>query len=445
MNKPICVLQSSLFTRSGYGEWSMAMAKSLLRYDKFDLKINPTRWGGCPSKNTLEELDDDFEKELFNRIVRQPLQKQPEVFIQISIPNEFQTPAKFNIGMTAGIETTIPPGEWVEGLNRMNVNFVLSKAVKEVFEKVAFVKQNPDGRKEDIKLAKPMEVVNWGADTTIYKKTSDTIPSIEEAFSPIKEDFCFLFVGQWTHQNGLYGDRKDIGMLIKTFCETFKGSKNKPALILKTSGVSFSKIDKHECLTRIHKIKQEVGGDLPNIYLLHGELSDVEMNALFNHEKVKVHISFTHGEGYGHPLLLASLSGKPVMVSDWSGHLDFLDQTTANLLPGDIQPISGESVNQWLTKESSWFYVNYEKAKEKMRGIITNYDKVLEKAERGRVQNMEKFSNESIDKQFHAMLDKYIPTFEMEQKIILPKLKTLQFLKLKKIEFPKLKKIESVG
>ena len=115
MNKPMCILQSSLFTRSGYGEWSMAMAKSLLRYDKFDLKIVPTRWGGCPSKNTLAELDDDAEKELFNRILRQPLRKQPEVFIQMTIPNEFQTPAKFNIGMTAGIETTLPPGEWIEG------------------------------------------------------------------------------------------------------------------------------------------------------------------------------------------------------------------------------------------------------------------------------------------------------------------------------------------
>ena len=49
------------------------------------------------------------------------------------------------------------------------------------------------------------------------------------------------------------------------------------------------------------------------------------MNSLFNHPKVKAHLSFTHGEGYGHPLLLASLSAKPVFVSRWSGHLDFLN------------------------------------------------------------------------------------------------------------------------
>ena len=136
MNKPICVLQSPLFTRSGYGEWSMAIAKSLLRYGLFDLKIVPTRWGGCPSKNSLEELNDEAERQLFNRILREPLNKQAEVFIQMTIPSEFQAPAKFNIGMTAGIETTIPAGEWMEGLNKMHVNFVLSKFNKDVFEKV---------------------------------------------------------------------------------------------------------------------------------------------------------------------------------------------------------------------------------------------------------------------------------------------------------------------
>jgi len=430
----MCILQSPLFTRSGYGEWSLAMAKSLLRYDKFDLKIVPTRWGGCPSKNTIEDLNDDAEKELFNRIIRQQIQKQPEVFIQISIPNEFQAPAKFNIGMTAGIETTVPPGEWIEGLNRMNANFLLSKFSKDILQSVTFTKQNPNGTKEETKSTKPMEVVNWGANTSIYKKTSEKSISLEEEMSLVKENFCFLFVGQWTHSN-LYGDRKDIGMLVKTFCETFRGKKDKPALILKTSGVSFSKMDKHDTLTKIHNIKAQIpGGDLPTIYLLHGELPDVDMNALFNHDKVKVHISFTHGEGYGHPLLLASLSGKPIMAPDWSGHLDFMDQYTANLLPGEVKLISPESVNQWLVKESSWFYVNYDKAKEKMSGIVENYEKLLPKAEKLRLQNMEKFSNEAIDKQFHSMLDKHVPEFSIDLPIVLPKLKKISLPNLKKVE-----------
>lgn len=441
MNKPVCILQSALFTRSGYGEWSLAMAKSLLRYNKFDLRIVPTRWGGCPSKTSIADMETPEDIELFNRILRQPLQKQPEVFIQMTIPNEFQTPAKVNIGMTAGIETTVPPGEWVEGMNRMTVNFVLSNFVKDVFKNVKLIKQNPNGTKEDIRVNKPIEVVHWGADTSIYKMTDEKCPSLDTELSSVTEDFCFLFVGQWTHSNGLYSDRKDIGMLIKTFCEAFANQKNKPALILKTSGVSFSQVDKHECLKRINAIKSTVSGDLPNVYLLHGELSDVEMNALFNHEKVKCHVSFTHGEGYGHPLLLASLSGKPVMASDWSGHLDFLNRDNSYLLSGELKPVRGDSVNQWIIKESSWFYVNYEKAIDKFRGMVSNYDKLKEKSVKAAADNREKFSRDAIDKQFHAMLDKYVPEFPSTSQIVLPKLKKLELPTLKKIELPTLKKV----
>ena len=441
MNKPTCILQSPLFTRSGYGEWSMAMAKSLLRYQKLDLKIVPTRWGGCPSKSSFGDLNDPLEQELFNRILRQPLSKQPEVFIQMTIPSEFQTPAKVNIGMTAGIETTVPPGEWIEGLNRMSVNFVLSDFVKKVFSQAAFVKQNPNGTKEELKLRKPMEVVRWGADTSIYKRTDERNETLDAALSGIKEDFCFLFVGQWTHNNGLYNDRKDIGMLIKTFCEAFANAKDKPALILKTSGVSFSAVDKTECLNKIHQIKSSVSGDLPNVYLLHGELSDIEMNALFNHVKVKTHISFTHGEGYGHPLLLASLSGKPVMASDWSGHLDFLNKENSYPISGELKPVNGGSVNQWIVRESSWFSVNYEKAKERMRGMVSNYDKLAEKSIVGSSFIAEKFNTGEIDKQFHAMLDKYIPEFPEERSIVLPKLKKISLPELKPLTLPTLKKV----
>jgi hypothetical protein len=427
MNKPVCILQSALFTRSGYGDWSMAIAKSLLRYDKFDLKIVPTRWGGCPTKHSIDDLEDEQEKLLFNQILRGPLPKQPEVYIQISIPNEFNGVGKVNIGMTAGIETTVPKPEWIEGLNKMDVNFVLSNFVKDVFLKTSYKKTfNQTGQSEDLKSTKPMEVLFWGANTEVYKKVDEKINSVDVVLDAIKEDFCFLFVGQWTHNAGLYNDRKDIGNLIKTFLTTFRDEKKKPALVLKTSGVSFSKIDKYEILDKIDRIKKEVGGDnLPQIYLLHGDLTDAEMNYLYNHKKIKAHVNFTHGEGYGHPLLLASLSGKPILASNWSGHLDFLNPQYTNLLTGEIKQIPPESANEWLIREAGWFNVNYEQAGRKMKGLIDNYEKLLEKAENLRVENMEKFSLLQMDKAFHALLDKYIPEFPTEQKIILPKLKKI--------------------
>ena len=170
-----------------------------------------------------------------------------------------------------------------------------------------------------------------------------------------------------------------------------------------------------------------MGGDnLPKVYLFHGDLTDKEMNALINHDKVKVHISFTHGEGAGNPLLLATLSGKPLLVSNWSGHLDFLNPEYANLLRGDVKPISPESVNEWLIRESSWFYVDYFNAQEKMIGAIEKYDKLLEKAEKLRLENVEKFNIQVMTTKFHDLLDKYLPKFAIEQPIKLPQINKIK-------------------
>ena len=134
MSKPLCVIQGPVFNRSGYGDLATDLAKSLVRYGKYDVKINPTRWGGCPSKTNVDELITDEDKQLATIFLTQPLNKQPDLFIQISIPNEFQPPGKYNIGITAGIETTMASGQFVDGLNRMNMNIVTSNHVKKVFE-----------------------------------------------------------------------------------------------------------------------------------------------------------------------------------------------------------------------------------------------------------------------------------------------------------------------
>jgi len=435
MSKPLCVFQSPLWTRSGYGDWAETVAKSLLRYDKFDLVLVPTRWGHCSKKNLQSDLDKDPETQaLIPKILQQPLNRQPDIFIHCTIPNEFQPVGKFNIGMTAGIETTIAAGPWIEGLNKMNFNIATSVHAQKVFQSANYTKNYNDGRKEVIKLDKPCEVLFWGANTNIFKKTSVKNENLEKQMCKVKENFCYLFVGQWT-ANNINADRKDIGMLIKTFIETFRGypEGQKPALILKTSGAALCKIDKYDCIAKLKSIIDGLGGEkpeLPNVYILHGEFTDEEMNALYNHEKVKAHISFTHGEGFGHPLLLATLSGKPLLAPNWSGHLDFLDPKLCKLLPGEIRQVPGEAVNEWFMKESGWFNVNYSAASEVMKAVHEHYDPYLTKAEELRKLNEQKFSIQEMDKTFHAMLDKVVPKFAVQQSIVLPKLKKLSLPKL---------------
>ena len=342
MSKPICILQSPIWTRSGYGDWALAVAKSLLRYGKFDLHLAPTVWGACSRKNLEEEMNDPEGKELLNRVLKGNLTRQPEVFIQMTIPNEYSTPAKFNIGMTAGIETTVPKPEWIEGLNRMNVNFVTSQHAKDVFVGANYTKKNPNGTTEPLTIKSPMEVLFWGANTHIYKKTSDKVESLEKVMTFMSQTH-FVF-SSW------------VSGLRATFKQTEKplDGSSRPSwrplrgwIILPPS---FSKQVEHnsaswtsiDCLNKINDVtgmvKQSLpNAKLPNVYLLHGELSDVEMNALYNHAKIKAHVSFTHGEGFGHPLLLATLSGKPVVTPHWSGHLDFLNPDLTTFFEGKIR------------------------------------------------------------------------------------------------------------
>jgi len=443
-NKPICVFQAPLWTRSGYGDWAMAVAKSLVRYDKFDLHLIPTRWGGCNRKHLMNEVTDVEEKTLFSKILRSQLPRQPELYIQCSIPPEFQPLAKFNIGMTAGIETTVAKGDWIEGLNRMNMNIVTSVHSKNVLEGASYTKNTANQPPVQLKSEKPMEVVFWGADTKVYKKTDESSPTIDSVMSSIPEEFCFLFVGQWTSGN-LFGDRKDIGNLIKTFSETFRNWKDintRPALLLKTSGAAICNMDKYDMIAKVKAIRENIAGspdkvnELPNVYLIYGCLTDAEMNSLYNHKKVKVHTSFTHGEGYGHPLLLSSLSGKPLIVPNWSGHLDFLNPKFCKLLEGEVKQIPGESVNEWLIAESGWFNVNYNNAADAFKNVLYHHGAFVDKAEQLRIENEQKFSMESMDKVLHSVFDKYVPTFAVEQKLVLPKLKKVELPQLTKLTPP---------
>jgi hypothetical protein len=219
--------------------------------------------------------------------------------------------------------------------------------------------------------------------------------------------------------------------LIKAFLEAFRGSKTKPCLIVKTSGAAICEMDKADMIGRIREIERQVRGvegdraDLPKVYLLYGELSEKEMNALFNHPKVKAHVSFTHGEGGGHPILLATLSGKPIITPEWSGHLDYLNKEYARFFKGELKDVEPGCLNEWIIEKSKWFYVDYRAAQERMKSVFYYYGSYLEDYEKLRLENMEKFSDSAIDTIFHRLLDTYVPKFPSSANIILPKLKKI--------------------
>ena len=432
-------------TRSGYGSHSRDLCRSLIAMDKFDIKINSLRWGNCPMNALDESKPEDVE--ILSRILsNNELPRQPEVHIQISVPNEFTPIAKYNIGVTAGIENTAPKAEWIQGMNRMNINIVPSKFVKGIFESVTYEEINEQSKQKtgELKCTTPIEVLFEGADVNIYKKTKDISDDLKSEMDIIKERFIFLYTGHWL-QGNLGQDRKDTGMLLKTFLETFKNKPNPPAFVMKTSGATFSIIDRNEIMGKIEEIKSSVKGTLPPVYFLHGDLTDEEMNQMYNHPKVKAHITFTHGEGFGRPLLEASLSEKIVIAPNWSGHIDFLNKNNSILLPGVMTDVHKSSLpKEMLVDGAKWFTVNYQYASQVMKDVLKNNRKYVMMAKKQSMYNRVNFSMNKMTKDFGKILDRYLPKFEEQPQQVdlkLPKLKKVGGDKPKEIKLPKLKKV----
>jgi len=420
MSKPLLIYQAPVATRSGYGDHSRDILKSIFEYDKFDIITIPTRWGNTP-QNQINPTT-DFGKKLLSTVGKQ-VTKQPEVHIQMTVPNEFQKKGKFSIGITAGIESTLAPKDWIDGCNRMDLIIVPTTFSKEVLEGTSY--DEKDSRTGQVlrtfKITTPIEVLHEGVELSTFLKSKTKVDVLEG----IDSDWNYLFTGHWL-KGDLGKDRKDVGMMIKTFCTVFKNTpkKKQPGLILKTSSAGFSVMDRENISSKIKEITSEFGDKCPPIHLLFGDLSEEEMSSLYHHPKVKAMISFTKGEGYGRPLCEFSLTGKPILVTKWSGHLDFLPEENTVFLEGALDNIHESSADQFLMKEAKWFQVNYSFAAGMLDKVFNNYKTYLNKS-KGLVGNTKKnFSLQSMHDKFKVILDKYVKLPEFVS-LKLPEIKKL--------------------
>ena len=437
--KPFIVVQGPVATRSGYGNHTRDLVTSLIRADKYDIQIISLPWGSTPTDALKPENPDHLK--IIKCIAAGNINRKPDVFIQISVPNEFQPHGKFNIGVTAGIETNQVSAEFIQGCNKMDLIITTSQHSKDGFVKSTYDKIDDKTKQkiDELSLQKPIEVLFEGIDTNVYKRTNEIHDTVKDQLSMVKESFAYLFVGHWLKGN-IGHDRKDIGMLIKTFAETYKNKAkhNRPALILKTSGATFSIMDRDEQIQKIQQILSPYGHKAPNVYLLHGDLTDEEINSLYNHPKIKAMVSFTKGEGFGRPLLEFTATGKPVIASGWSGHVDFLKDYSI-LLPGELNEIDKSAADKFLLKGSKWFTVNYQYASAVLKEVTENYKKYLPKAKQQMRYTNSTFTLDKMANKFVELVDEGLSKTPQEVAIKLPKLKKVETPKLK---LPKLKKVE---
>jgi glycosyltransferase involved in cell wall biosynthesis len=429
MNKPTFAISSPYDTYSGYGARSRDIIKAIINTDKYDVKLLPQRWGGTSWDFCNDHPEWEF---LHNYRLEGNLNSKPDIWMQITIPNEFQPLGKYNIGCTAGIEATLCKPEWIMGCNKMDMNWVSSKFSKEVLQKVSYEQRNKQTNlvEKVFKVEKPIEVVFEGVNLDIYKPLkANEITSIN--LDTIKESFCYLFVGHW--MQGQFGhDRKNVGVLVKSFYETFKNKKSKPALILKASTGVNSYMSRDEILDKIKEIRSTVNSsNLPNIYVLNGSFNDKGMNELYNHPKIKAMVSLTKGEGYGRPLLEFSLTGKPIIASGWSGHTDFLNSFYTTLISGELENIHPSAVNDWLIKEAKWFKPNIVEFNQVLKDHYKKPKTYNEKARQQKNFSKTKFSYSEMEKLVSKLLEKNVPEFPKQVELKLPNLNLPQLQKIK--------------
>jgi len=175
-----------------------------------------------------------------------------------------------------------------------------------------------------------IDVLFEGVDTNLFKKISNEeclkskkIKEINDKLEKDNVNFAFLITGQWVGLNRKVNvsGRKNIKNTITTFYKTFYGIDN-VGLVLKTNAGNNSIIDREEVLTVLNDVKNYYAisnhvnvDELPPVYLLHTQLTDEEINMLYNLDKIKAMLAFTKGEGYGRPLAEFAAIGKPVLAT----------------------------------------------------------------------------------------------------------------------------------
>jgi hypothetical protein len=428
--KPTLVFQGPIFTRSGYGDHCRDLMKSLRKMDKYDIKIIPLRWGNTPQNQV--DGENEFGRWMLDRVIGEIGQK-PDVFMQVSVANEFEPKGHYNIGVTAGVETTIAPKDFIDGSNKMDLIIVPSQFTKQNLGGTVY-QQKDQATGEivgEIKTTTPIEVLFEGVDTEIFSKGTGN-----DVLANVKEDFCFLIVGHWL-KGSLGQDRKDIGMAIKTFATVFQylPKDKRPALVVKTSHAGFSVIDREATREKIDGVLKPLGDKCPSVYLIHGDMEENDMSNLYHHPKVKAMISFAKGEGYGRPMAEFTLTGKPILASGWSGQMDFLPPEHSVLLEGSLTQVDESAADQFCMKEAQWFSVNYSNAANKIYDVFNKYDSYLEQSKGLRENTLKNFTLDNMHDKFTQLMDTYVRKAPQIVPFNIPKVNA------SKMQIPKLNKI----
>ena len=383
-------LIAPVLTQSGYGVHSRQIAKWLLSRKNIDLKIIPVPWGETPWL-----LNRDSHDGLIGKMMEKttPLEnsKGSDVTIQLQLPNEWNpTLGKINIGITAGIETDKCNPEWIEACNKMSSIVVPTQHVKDTFFRSGNV-------------TTPIHVVPESYPDALKNQNP------KQLNLNLTTENNFLIVSQLTGSNP-FSDRKNTFFTIKWLCEVF-ADRPDVGIILKTNLGRNTAIDRKAVTNLMKQLLNEVrkNNSNPKFHLLHGAMTDEELNSLYRHPKIKALISLTRGEGFGLPLLEASVTGLPAITTNWSGHLDFMNKGRFISVDYKLEQIHSSRVDGKLFIEGSrWAQVQEEDFKKKVRKFVDSQTLPREWAQELSAKLTQEYSQSAIESYLNSAIGEYL-------------------------------------
>jgi hypothetical protein len=415
MNKKVLVKGPGL-SLSGYGEQIRFALRSLKEREDLDLYFLDIPWG-----KTGQFYSDREEREWLNFLIQKTrdhvraTNNNPgfDVSVQVTIPNEFEKIATFNVGYTAGIETTKISAQWVSKCNEMDLIVVPSFHSKGVMEKTSYTgRYEKTGEEVQVRVKTPVEVCAFPA----LQKTPKHLEL------NLSTDWNFLAVAQW-------GPRKNLQVTIVNFIKEFKD--DNVGLILKVNTSKNSTMDKiiteQRLQTVLNSVKERGQDYKCKVHLLHGNLTDEEMRGLYRHPKVKAVVSTSHGEGFGLPLFEAAIEELPVIAPAWSAHVDFLyapKKIKGNKIKNKPHFTKIDYALEYVQKEvvwkdvivadSQWAYAKDHSIRDSMREVFKNYGPKLSDAKKLSKVILENFNQE---KQFEFFISLVAKKYEQESEL----------------------------